>query len=261
MDFTLRVWRQMAPNDQGALVTYPVRGISPDLSLLEMLDVLNEELVGKGEPPIAFEHDCREGICGSCSLVIDGLPHGPLPGATVCQTYMRHFPDGSEITIEPWRARAFPVLRDLIVDRSSLDRIIQAGGYVAVNAGAAPDAHALSITKEAADTAFEAAACIGCGACVPPCPNPSAMLFAAAKVTQLALLPQGRPERSRRVLDMVDAMDEAGFGNCSNHYECAAACPKEIPVRFIARLNREYLQAALTSRESLERDKPHEHEE
>ena len=261
MDFTLRIWRQHRRDEPGAFISYPVRGISPDLSFLEMLDVLNEELVGKGEAPIAFDHDCREGICGSCAMVINGDPHGPLSGTTTCQLYMRHFRDGADITVEPWRARAFPVLRDLIVDRGALDRIIEAGGYVSVNTGAAPDAHAVTVAKESADAAFEAAACIGCGACVAACPNGAAMLFAAAKVTQLALLPQGRPERIGRVIGMVEAMDAAGFGNCTNHYACAEACPKEIPIRFIARLNREFMVAALTSREFAEAPKPHEHEE
>lgn len=261
MDFTLHVWRQSGPDQAGEFVTYPVRGISPDLSFLEMLDILNEELVGRGGAPIAFDHDCREGICGSCAMVINGEPHGPLPGTTTCQLYMRHFDNGAEIRIEPWRARAFPVLRDLIVDRSALDHIIQAGGYVSINTGAAPDAHALTVAKESADAAFEAAACIGCGACIAACPNGSAMLFTAAKVAQLAMLPQGQPERVRRAIHMVEAMDESGFGNCSNHYACAEACPKEIPVRYIARLNREFMVAALTSREFATPAKPHEHEE
>jgi succinate dehydrogenase / fumarate reductase iron-sulfur subunit len=261
MDFVLHIWRQHGAAEPGGFVTYPVRGISPGLSFLEMLDVLNEELIGRGEAPVAFDHDCREGICGSCSMVIDGFPHGPLPGTTTCQLYMRHFANGAEITVEPWRARAFPVLRDLIVDRSALDGIIQAGGYISVNTGAAPDAHAMTISKQAADAAFEVAACIGCGACVAACPNGSAMLFTAAKVVQFALLPQGRPERAQRVIGMVEAMDVAGFGNCSNHYACAEACPKQIPVRYIARLNREFLGAALTSREFIELARPHEHEE
>ncbi len=261
MNFTLHIWRQHGQDEPGGFVTYPVGGISPDLSFLEMLDVLNEELVGRGEAPIAFDHDCREGICGSCAMVINGDPHGPLPGTTTCQLYMRHFADATDITVEPWRARAFPVLRDLIVDRSALDGIIQAGGYVSVNTGAAPDAHTLTVTKQAADAAFESATCIGCGACVAACPNGSAMLFTAAKVVQFALLPQGAPERTRRVSGMVETMDAAGFGNCSNHYACVEACPKRIPLDAIARLNREFLGAALTSREFIELERPHAHEE
>lgn len=249
MEFTLHIWRQRGPQDRGDLVTYRVDGISPKMSFLEMLDVLNERLVERGECPVAFDHDCREGICGSCAMVIDGVAHGPLNAATTCQVYMRHFRDGAEITVEPWRARAFPVLKDLVVDRSALDRIIQAGGYVSVNAGAAADANAMLVPKEDADRAFEVAECIGCGACVAACPNASAMLFLAAKVRQFALLPQGRPERPHRVIAMAEAMDREGFGNCSNHYRCEAVCPKAISVRAIAELNREFLRAALTSRE------------
>jgi succinate dehydrogenase / fumarate reductase iron-sulfur subunit len=261
MDFTLHIWRQTGPRANGAFETHRVIGISPDLSFLEMLDVLNEALVAQGRAPVAFDHDCREGICGACSIVIDGQPHGPLPATTTCQLYMRHFPDGAEITVEPWRAKAFPVLRDLVVDRSAFDRIMQSAGYVSVNAGAAPDAHTALIPKQDAEQAFEAAACIGCGACVAACPNASAMLFVAAKVSHLALLPQGRPERMHRAIRMVETMDREGFGACSNHYECAAACPKSIPVRFIARLNRELMVAALTSREFAEPYARHEHEE
>ncbi len=261
MDFTLHIWRQAGPRASGAFESHRVTGISPDLSFLEMLDVLNEALIGQGSPPVAFDHDCREGICGACSMVIDGQPHGPLPATTTCQLYMRHFADGAEITVEPWRAKAFPVLRDLIVDRSALDRIMQSAGYISVNAGAAPDAHTAVIPKQDAEQAFEAAACIGCGACVAACPNASAMLFVAAKVSHLALMPQGRPERVHRAIRMVETMDREGFGGCSNHYECAAACPKTIPVRFIARLNREFMVAALTSREFAQPYPRHGHEE
>jgi len=225
---------------------YAVTGISSDMSFLEMLDHLNEELVSQGEEPVAFDHDCREGICGMCSLVINGIPHGPDRGATVCQLHMRHFKDGSDIWIEPWRARPFRVLRDLIVDRSPFDRIIAAGGYISVNTGGAPDAHALPVPKQDADTSFEAAACIGCGACVAVCKNASAMLFVSAKVVQFAKLPQGQPERRSRALKMVAQMDKEGFGNCTNTYECEAVCPKQIPVAFIAQLNRDFLGAALT---------------
>ncbi len=249
MNFTLHIWRQDNAEAKGRMARYEVSGIQPDMSFLEMLDALNQQLIEQGDCPVAFDHDCREGICGSCAVVIDGIPHGPERGTTACQLYMRHFKDGQAIMVEPWRAQAFPVVRDLVVDRGSLDRIIQAGGYVSVNAGAAPSAHAATIPKPDADMAFQAAACIGCGACVAACPNSAAMLFTAAKVAQYALLPQGQPERIHRAINMVEAMDREGFGNCSNHYECEAVCPKEIPVRFIAQLNREFSRAALTSRE------------
>ncbi|MFN8177374.1 MAG: succinate dehydrogenase/fumarate reductase iron-sulfur subunit [bacterium] len=246
MNLTLRVWRQRGPKEPGRLVTYPAPDISPDSSFLEMLDLVNEGLLDKGEEPIAFDHDCREGICGMCSLVINGVPHGPERGTTVCQLHMRHFRDGDTIVVEPFRARAFPVLRDLIVDRRAFDRIMQAGGFVSVNTGGAPDANALPIPKDEAEKAFDAAACIGCGACVAACRNASAMLFVGAKVAQFVHLPQGRPERERRVTAMVQAMDAAGFGRCSNHYECEAVCPKRISRDVIRELNREYLRALAT---------------
>ena len=245
MNLKLRVWRQKSAKAAGRLVTYEAKDVSPDSSFLEMLDELNEELLERGEEPIAFDHDCREGICGMCSLVIDGIPHGPQKGTTVCQLHMRHFRDGDTITVEPWRARAFPVIRDLVVDRSSFDRIMQAGGYVSVNTGGAPDANAVPIAKEEADRAFDAATCIGCGACVAACRNASAMLFVGAKVSQFLHLPQGRPERERRARNMVARMDAEGFGGCSNHYECEAACPKEISRTVIHELNREFLRASL----------------
>jgi succinate dehydrogenase / fumarate reductase iron-sulfur subunit len=249
MNLTLKVWRQENQAAPGSMESYQVDGVSEDMSFLEMLDLLNENLVTKGDPPIAFDHDCREGICGMCSLVINGNPHGPDRGTTACQLHMRKFKDGDTITIEPWRAAAFPVIRDLVVDRRSFDRIMQAGGYVSVNTGSAPDANSIPIPKEAADRAFEAAACIGCGACVAACPNASASLFVAAKVAQLAALPQGQPEQLQRAIHLVEAMDREGFGSCTNHYECEAVCPKNIPVQFIADLNRDFLKAALTSRE------------
>jgi succinate dehydrogenase / fumarate reductase iron-sulfur subunit len=245
MRLTLVVWRQKNPSDRGRMVTYEAPDISPDMSFLEMLDVVNERLLERGEEPIAFDHDCREGICGTCGAVVDGVAHGPLPGTTLCQLHMRHFRDGDTIYIEPWRARAFPVIRDLVVDRSALDRIIQAGGFVSVNTGSAPDGNAIPIAKEKADLAMDAAACIGCGACVAACPNASAMLFVAAKISQLGLLPQGQPERHDRVRRMVAAMELAGFGNCTNHGECEAVCPKEIPISFIAQLNRDMLGSSL----------------
>lgn len=248
MDLTLHVWRQKSAADKGRMVTYPARGVSPDMSFLEMLDVVNEELIQKGDDPIAFDHDCREGICGMCSLVINGVPHGPERSTTTCQLHMRKFSDGDHVYIEPWRANAFPVVRDLVVDRSSFDRIIQAGGFISVNTGGAPDANIIPIPKSEADIAFEAAACIGCGACVAACKNASAMLFVGAKVTQFVHLPQGHPERHERVLGMVEQMDKEGFGNCTNQSECEAVCPKDISVEHIATLNREYLKASIASR-------------
>lgn len=245
MKFTLKIWRQKNANDKGRLVDYTVDHISPDMSFLEMLDVLNEELIEKGEEPVAFDHDCREGICGMCSLFINGRAHGPQTGVTTCQLHMRSFRDGDTIYIEPWRAKAFPVIKDLVVDRSAFDRIIQAGGYISVNTGAAQDANAIPIPKADADEAFSAATCIGCGACVASCKNASAMLFVAAKVSQLAILPQGRAEAERRVLRMVAKMDEEGFGNCSNTGACEVECPKGISLTHIARMNREYLSATL----------------
>ena len=244
MQLTLDVWRQKRGSEPGKFVTYHLDDVSPDMSFLEMLDVLNERLVARGEDPIAFDHDCREGICGSCSLVIDGVPHGAEKETTTCQLHMRRFKSGSHLTIEPFRARAFPVVKDLVVDRGAFDRVIAAGGFVSVNTGSAPAANTVLVPKDAADLAMDAAACIGCGACVAACPNGSAMLFVSAKVSHLALLPQGGPERDRRVIAMVEAMDAEGFGNCSNHFECGAACPKGISVENIARLNREFLRAA-----------------
>ncbi|HWN71906.1 MAG TPA: succinate dehydrogenase/fumarate reductase iron-sulfur subunit [Haliangium sp.] len=248
MDLTLYVWRQKNPNAAGRMVKYDAKGISEHMSFLEMLDVVNEELISRGEEPIAFDSDCREGICGMCSLVINGRPHGPEEGTTVCQLHMRSFNSGDTLYIEPWRARAFPVIRDLVVDRGALDRVVQAGGYISVNCGSAPEANANPVPKDSADRAFSAAACIGCGACVAACPNGSAMLFTAAKLTHLHNLPQGQPERARRTLAMVNAMDAAGFGNCSNHFECEAACPKEIKRDTMAMMYRDYGKAALTFR-------------
>ncbi|MFN5297503.1 MAG: succinate dehydrogenase/fumarate reductase iron-sulfur subunit [Planctomycetaceae bacterium] len=249
MSLTLKIWRQAGPKDSGSFSTYRLIGISPDQSFLEMLDVLNEQLVSQGEEPVAFDHDCREGICGSCSLMINGQAHGPERTTTSCQLHMRHFRDGDTIVIEPWRSKAFPVLRDLVVDRSAFDRIMSKGGYVTVNTGNAPDGNAILIPKENADKAFEAATCIGCGACVASCKNSSAMLFVSAKVSQLALLPQGAPERMRRVQGMVAQMDKEGFGNCSNTNECEAACPVGISVENIARLNREFIRAVAVGAE------------
>ncbi len=246
MRITLKVWRQKDKESKGGFKTYPLDNISEDMSFLEMFDVLNDQLIRNGEEPIAFDHDCREGICGACSMYINGRPHGPLQ-TTTCQLHMRTFKDGATITVEPWRAKAFPVIRDLVVDRSAFERIQQAGGYISVNTGGVPDANAIPVPKENADAAFDAAACIGCGACVAACKNASAMLFVSAKVSQLALLPQGQPERKSRVEKMVKQMDAEGFGSCSNTYACEAECPKGISVSNIARMNREYFNAKLTS--------------
>jgi len=245
MNLTLKIWRQKSSKEAGNLVTYNVKDISEDMSFLEMFDILNEQLIAKGEVPIAFDHDCREGICGMCSMHINGRPHGPSDGTTTCQLHMRKFKDGDTIVVEPWRAQAFPVIKDLIVDRSAFDTIISAGGFVSVNTGNAQDANNLPIPKEDADLAFAAAACIGCGACVAACKNASAMLFVSAKVSQLALLPQGKIERETRVINMVNAMDELGFGSCTNTGACEAECPKGVSVENIARMNREYLLASL----------------
>lgn len=246
MKLTLKIWRQKAPNAKGRFETYQVEA-NPHMSFLEMLDVLNEELIAKKEEPVVFEHDCREGICGTCSMVINGEPHGPMAGTTTCQLHMRHFRDGETIVIEPFRASAFPVMKDLAVDRSAMDRIIQAGGYISVNTGAAQDANAIPVDKDTAAHSFDAAACIGCGACIAACPNASAMLFVSAKVAHLALLPQGKVEAKRRAQAMVKQMDLEGFGMCSNITACEAECPKGISVEHIARLNREYLSSTLGS--------------
>jgi succinate dehydrogenase / fumarate reductase, iron-sulfur subunit len=248
MNLNLKIWRQKNSNSTGQLVDYQLADVSPDSSFLEMLDLLNEKLTEKNQEPVAFDHDCREGICGMCSLVINGAPHGQNLGEialTTCQLHMRHFKDGDTITIEPWRAKPFPVLKDLIVDRQAFDRIIQAGGFVSVSTGSAPDGNAMPIFKKDADKAMDAAACIGCGACVAACPNASAMLFTSAKVSQLSLLPQGQVERYQRVVNMVKVMDDEGFGGCTNIGECTAACPKEISQDFISRMNGELIKAAL----------------
>lgn len=246
ISLTLKVWRQNRTQPAGRFETYTAKEISTEMSFLEMLDVVNEQLVKDGREPIAFDHDCREGICGMCGAVINGRPHGQLKETTLCQLHMRHFSNGDTIVIEPWRARAFPILKDLVVDRSALDKVISAGGYVSVNTGGAPDANALPVGKEIADQAFNAAACIGCGACVAACPNASAMLFVGAKVSHLALLPQGRPEAKKRVWEMVRTMDGLGFGNCSNEAECEAECPKGISIKEIARMNREFFKSAFS---------------
>lgn len=249
IDLTLKVWRQKGANVRGRIETYYAKKISTDMSFLEMLDVVNEQLTLDGKEPIVFDHDCREGICGMCGAVVNGRPHGKEQGTTLCQLHMRHFDHGDTVVIEPWRARAFPVLKDLAVNRSALDKLIQAGGYISMNAGNAQDANALPVPQTNAELAFQAAACIGCGACVAACPNASAMLFVGAKVSHLGLLPQGRPEAAGRALNMVHTMDMLGFGNCTNERECEAECPKEISITNIARLNREFFKAAFISRE------------
>jgi succinate dehydrogenase / fumarate reductase iron-sulfur subunit len=249
MNLTLKVWRQRNAKDKGKFETYKVNEVSPDMSFLEMFDVLNEQLINEGKDPIAFDHDCREGICGMCSMYINGRPHGPKQGVTTCQLHMRSFKDGDTIVVEPWRSAAFPVIKDLAVDRSSFDRIMAKGGFVSINTGNAQDANALPISKQNADLAFAAAACIGCGACVAACKNSSAMLFVSAKVSQLALLPQGQPERMMRVKNMVAQMDEEGFGNCTNTGACEAECPKGISLENIARMNRDYFASHLCSEE------------
>jgi succinate dehydrogenase / fumarate reductase iron-sulfur subunit len=252
MKFSLKIWRQPGPNAKGEFKQYEVDGILPEMSLLEMLDALNEQLTKKGEEPIAFDSDCREGICGTCGLVVNGMAHGPRLRCTTCELRMRHFEDGAMITIEPFRAKAFPVIKDLVVDRSAFDRIIAAGGYVSVNTGSAPDANSVLVPKNVAEKAMDAAVCIGCGACVAACPNASASLFVSAKIAQLALLPQGQPERERRALRMVAQMDKEGFGNCSNYAECEAACPKGISIANIAMMRREYMRAARVYEERAE---------
>lgn len=244
MKINLEYWRQAGPKAEGSFETHTIQNVAEDASFLEMLDQLNEELFAEGKEPVAFDSDCREGICGQCGLVINGDPHGPLV-TTTCQLHMRTFKDGDTITIEPWRSTAFPVLRDLVVDRTALDRIVQAGGYISVNTGAAPDAHAVPVRKENADKSFEAAACIGCGACVAACPNGSAMLFTSAKVVHLGLLPQGQPEREERVVNMLTQHDAEGFGGCTNTGACASACPKQVPLEFISMLNRDLIKAVI----------------
>jgi succinate dehydrogenase / fumarate reductase, iron-sulfur subunit len=246
MTLHLLIWRQTGTSGDGRMVPCTARDVSPDMSFLEMLDVVNEELIAKGETPFVFDSDCREGICGMCSLVVNGVPHGPDRGSTVCQLHMRKFKDGDTITVEPWRAAAFPVVKDLVVDRGAFDQLIAAGGYVSVSTGSAPDGNAIPVPKDLAETAMDAAACIGCGACVAACKNASAALFVGAKVSQLALLPQGHPERASRVRSMVSLMDNLGFGNCSNEAECEAVCPKEISISNIARLRREYVRSLVS---------------
>ena len=249
MRLTLNVWRQQGPTTVGHFVTYAANDVSPDMSFLEMLDVVNEELITKGEMPIAFDHDCREGICGSCGMMINGVAHGPMKGTATCQLHMRSFKDGDKIQVEPWRARAFPVIKDLVVDRSAFDRIIASGGYISANTGGAQDANSILIGKDDVDRSMDAAACIACGACVAACPNASASLFTSAKLSHLALLPQGQPERFRRTLSMVAQMEDEEFGACTFHGECQEACPKEISIDNIVRMNRDYIKANVTKRE------------
>ncbi len=245
MNLTLKVWRQASKDARGEMVTYDAKDISPDMSFLEMLDVVNQRLIAKGEVPIAFDHDCREGICGMCGAMVNGVAHGPLPATTLCQLHMRHFKDGQTVVIEPWRARAFPVYRDLIVDRRAFDKIIQAGGFVSVQTGGGAEANAIPVPKADADKAMDAAACIGCGACVAACPNAAAMLFTAGKLAHLRYLPQGHPERTQRVRKLVTAMEDAGFGGCTVHGECEAVCPKELKLKFINLMNKELMRAAI----------------
>ncbi len=249
ISLTLKIWRQKGPEDKGRLETYKVKDISTDMSFLEMLDVLNERLTKEGKEPVSFDHDCREGICGACGAVVNGIAHGPLKGTTLCQLHMRHFKDGDTVVIEPFRAKPFKIIKDLVVDRSAFDEIIKAGGFVSVNTGQAPEANTIPVPAQKAELAMDAAACIGCGACVAACPNASAMLFVGAKISHLALLPQGRPEAAKRALSMLKKMDELGFGNCRNETECEAVCPKEISISNIARFNREFIKASLFSTE------------
>src|SRR5437868_971294 len=250
MRVTVRVWRQQTRSASGKFVNYPVDNVNPDMSMLECLDVLNEVLIENGDDPVAFEHDCREGICGSCGFMINGIAHGPLPATTVCQLTMRHFKDGEELILEPWRARAFPMIKDLVVDRRSFDRIIASGGYISVSTGSAPDGNAILVSKEAADRAMDAAACIACGACVAACPNASAALFTGAKITHLGVLPQGKPEQDTRAIRMVTQMNEEGFGGCTNIGECTGVCPKEIPLEVIAAMNRDYFRGSWRARDN-----------
>ena len=251
MKLTLKIWRQKNLAAKGKFVSYPVDNVNPEMSMLECLDVLNESLIERGEEPVTFEHDCREGICGSCGFMIGGIAHGPLPATTVCQLTMRHFKDGDELVLEPWRSRAFPIIKDLVIDRRAFDRIIQAGGYVSVSTGSAPDGNSIPIGKEVADRAMDAAACIGCGACVAACPNGSAALFTGAKLAHLGVLPQGKPEQPRRAVRMVSQMNTEGFGNCTNIGECTGVCPKEIPLDVIATMNRDYLLGSWKERRNL----------